>query len=151
MADGRAFVDDQQPVPCVDGRWRPYVNDNAASTQPLLPFTSPADELLEVIGRALRSARGRTELVTVTGASNVTGEVWPITQITQLAHRYGAEVFVDAAQLAPHRSVSMTESGIDYLGLSGHKRYAPFGAGALVARAGTCEPRSTVGRVRSSA
>ena len=82
--------------------------------------------------RALRSARPRIELVAVTGASNVTGEVWPVAELAELAHAHGAQLFVDAAQLAPHRPVDMAGSGIDFLALSGHKLYAPFGAGALV-------------------
>ena len=41
---------------------------------------------------------------------------------------------VDGAQLVPHRRVSLAESGIDYLAFSGHKLYAPYGAGALVGR-----------------
>ena len=45
---------------------------------------------------------------------------------------HGAKLFVDAAQLAPHRAIDMAGTGIDYLALSGHKLYAPFGAGALV-------------------
>jgi selenocysteine lyase/cysteine desulfurase len=70
----------------------------------------------------------------VTGASNVTGEVWPLAELAAVAHHYGAELLVDAAQLAPHRAIDMAATGIDYLALSGHKLYAPFGAGALVAR-----------------
>ena len=71
----------------------------------------------------------------MTGASNVTGEVWPLEDLARLAHAHGAELFVDAAQLAPHRAIDMAASGIDHLALSGHKLYAPFGAGALVSRA----------------
>jgi selenocysteine lyase/cysteine desulfurase len=41
---------------------------------------------------------------------------------------------VDGAQLVPHRRVSLAESGIDYLAFSGHKLYAPYGAGVLVGR-----------------
>jgi selenocysteine lyase/cysteine desulfurase len=69
----------------------------------------------------------------VTGASNVTGEIWPLAELAAIAHRHGAELFVDAAQLAPHRPIDMAASGIDHLAFSGHKLYAPFGAGALVA------------------
>jgi selenocysteine lyase/cysteine desulfurase len=98
----------------------------------LLPFTTSADELLEVTRDALR--RERIDLLAVTGASNVTGEVWPLAQLAGLAHTYGAQLFVDAAQLAPHRAIAMAEAGIDHLALSGHKLYAPFGAGALVSR-----------------
>jgi len=96
----------------------------------LLPFTTSADELLEVARHALR--HDRIDLLAVTGASNVTGEVWPLAQLAELAHEHGAQLFVDAAQLAPHRAIAMADAGIDHLGLSGHKLYAPFGAGALV-------------------
>jgi selenocysteine lyase/cysteine desulfurase len=98
----------------------------------MLPFTTSADELLEVTRAALRSAR--VDLLAVTGASNVTGEVWPLRELAALAHEHGAELFVDAAQLAPHRAIAMADAGIDHLALSGHKLYAPFGAGALVSR-----------------
>ena len=71
-------------------------------------------------------------LVAVTGASNVTGEIWPVAEIARVAHANGARLLVDAAQLAPHAPIDMTRDGIDYLALSGHKLYAPYGAGALI-------------------
>ena len=98
----------------------------------MLPFTSSADELLTRTEGALREAP--IELLAVTGASNVTGEVWPLAELAALAHAHGAQLFVDAAQLAPHRAIDMARDGIDHLALSGHKLYAPFGAGALVSQ-----------------
>jgi selenocysteine lyase/cysteine desulfurase len=100
----------------------------------LLPFVAGPVELLDATEHALVAARGSIDLVAVTGASNVTGETWPLAQLAELAHAHGAEVFVDAAQLAPHRAIDISATGIDHLALSGHKLYAPFGAGALVAR-----------------
>ena len=44
-------------------------------------------------------------------------------------------IVLDAAQLAPHRPVDARALDVDYVVLSGHKLYAPFGAGALVGRA----------------
>ncbi|WP_068279414.1 aminotransferase class V-fold PLP-dependent enzyme [Aldersonia kunmingensis] len=73
-------------------------------------------------------------LLAITGASNVTGEVLPIARLARLAHRWGARILVDAAQLAPHRRIDLQACGVDYLALSGHKLYAPFGAGVLVGR-----------------
>ena len=73
-------------------------------------------------------------LVSVTGASNVTGEVLPVDALAALAHAHGARLAVDAAQLLPHRRVDLAASGIDYLAFSGHKAYAPYGSGALVGR-----------------
>jgi selenocysteine lyase/cysteine desulfurase len=71
-------------------------------------------------------------LVTVTGASNVTGECPPLAAIAEVAHRYGARLAVDGAQLVPHRPVDIAGCGIDYLACSGHKLYAPYGSGALI-------------------
>jgi selenocysteine lyase/cysteine desulfurase len=73
-------------------------------------------------------------LVAVTGASNVTGECPPLGELAELAHRHGARLAVDAAQLVPHRGVDLGATGIDYLACSGHKLYAPYGGGALIGR-----------------
>ncbi|ACQ78771.1 Cysteine desulfurase [Beutenbergia cavernae DSM 12333] len=73
-------------------------------------------------------------LLAVTGASNVTGEALPIDDVVELAHAAGVRVVVDGAQLLPHRAFSLASSGADYVTLSGHKLYAPYGAGALVGR-----------------
>ncbi|MCO1660206.1 aminotransferase class V-fold PLP-dependent enzyme [Pseudonocardia humida] len=95
--------------------------------------TAPTvEQTLDGLARAL--VEERFALVAVTGASNVTGEVPPLRRIVELAHAAGARVVVDAAQLAPHRRVDLAATGADYLALSGHKLYAPYGAGALVGR-----------------
>ncbi|WP_024476753.1 aminotransferase class V-fold PLP-dependent enzyme, partial [Arthrobacter sp. CAL618] len=77
---------------------------------------------------------GGVSLLAVTGASNVTGELLPISELAELAHAHGARIVVDAAQLAPHRRIDISRDGIDYVAFSGHKLYAPFGAGVLVGR-----------------
>ncbi|QFY13661.1 aminotransferase class V-fold PLP-dependent enzyme [Nonomuraea phyllanthi] len=74
------------------------------------------------------------KLLVVTAASNVTGELWPIAALAHIAHRHGARILVDAAQLVPHRRLNLTALDLDYVAFSGHKLYAPFGAGALVGR-----------------
>ena len=100
----------------------------------LLPFAEGPDELLAACAEALAEARRPFDLLVVTAASNVTGELWPIFELAALAHAHGARIVVDGAQLAPHRAISMRELGVDHLALSGHKLYAPYGAGALIAR-----------------
>jgi len=101
-----------------------------------LPVPTDAADAGPQLAEALASHRGGgPALVTVTGASNVTGEIWPLAELTAVAHEAGARIAVDAAQLAPHRLISLADSGIDYLALSGHKMYAPFGAGVLAGRA----------------
>ncbi|MFF7020590.1 aminotransferase class V-fold PLP-dependent enzyme [Streptomyces klenkii] len=74
-------------------------------------------------------------LVCVTGASNVTGELWPVRELAAAAHAHGARIVVDAAQLVPHQRVDIAELDADWVAFSGHKLYAPFGAGVLAGRA----------------
>ncbi|WP_432513240.1 aminotransferase class V-fold PLP-dependent enzyme [Kineococcus sp. SYSU DK001] len=79
-------------------------------------------------------ASGRYAVLAVAGASNVTGEVLPLRRLARAAHAAGARIAVDGAQLLPHRRVDVAGDGIDWIALSGHKLYAPFGSGALVGR-----------------
>ncbi len=121
-------------VPVVTGGTTRYVN--------LLPWQArqgrvvPARARLgETIAAIRAELAGRPAAVlAVTGASNVTGECLPLAELAQIAHRYGARIAVDGAQLVPHRRIDMAAAGLDYLAFSGHKIYAPFGAGVLVGR-----------------
>ncbi|MYT27784.1 MULTISPECIES: aminotransferase class V-fold PLP-dependent enzyme [unclassified Streptomyces] len=74
-------------------------------------------------------------LLCVTGASNVTGELWPVRELAAAAHAHGARIVLDAAQLAPHHPVDLADLDVDWVAFSGHKLYAPFGAGVLAGRA----------------
>jgi selenocysteine lyase/cysteine desulfurase len=76
----------------------------------------------------------RPKLLSITGASNVTGWMPPLDAIIAAAHERSVPVLVDAAQLAPHCPLPQRA---DYVAWSGHKMYAPFGAGVLIG------PRST--------
>lgn len=93
------------------------------------------------LDRLLERYAGRVKLVAVTGASNVTGYINPIHRIAEKAHAAGAQILVDVAQLAPHRAVDMRPlddpGHLDYVVLSAHKMYAPFGTGALIGRRDT--------------
>ncbi|RMI29288.1 aminotransferase class V-fold PLP-dependent enzyme [Nocardia stercoris] len=108
----------------------------------LLPWTRngrrvvrAADTVEETVRRLVAELCAKpAALLAVTGASNVTGEVLPLPRLAEIAHLCGARILVDAAQLAPHRRIDLQGTGIDYLAFSGHKLYAPFGAGVLVGR-----------------
>jgi selenocysteine lyase/cysteine desulfurase len=105
-----------------------------------LPVPASPDAAVRALAEALRELRRDADraapiLVTVTGASNVTGERWPVTELAAVAHRYGARIAVDAAQLAPHVPVDIGAAEVDYVAISGHKLYAPFGTGVLAGRA----------------
>ncbi len=91
---------------------------------------------LQAYNRDHAHGEQRIRLVAVSGASNVLGSFNDVRTIARLAHAYGAEVLVDAAQLVAHRTIEMEAWGIDHLVFSAHKVYAPFGSGAVVTRKG---------------
>jgi cysteine desulfurase/selenocysteine lyase len=91
---------------------------------------------MEDLARKLDEFGRRVRLVALTGASNVSGFVPPIYDIAEMAHAQGAMILVDCAQLAPHRAIHMgppdSPRHLDFVAISGHKMYAPFGSGALI-------------------
>lgn len=91
---------------------------------------------VDAMRAAIRGHRGKLKLVALNGASNITGICSPIHDIARWAHGADAKVFVDAAQLAPHRKIDILEDDdprhIDFIAYSAHKMYAPFGTGVLV-------------------
>lgn len=77
--------------------------------------------------------RERVKLLAVCGAANVTGWMPPLKTLAKLAHRYGALLAVDAAQLVAHVPIDVgapdADDSYDFLIAAGHKAYAPFGIG----------------------
>jgi selenocysteine lyase/cysteine desulfurase len=93
---------------------------------------------LDDFNAKLNEYANRVALVAVSGGSNVTGFITPIHELAKKAHAVGAQFMADCAQLAPHRkveSLSLDDPGhLDYITISAHKMYAPYGAGALIGR-----------------
>lgn len=84
----------------------------------------------------LKKYHGKVALVAVTGASNVTGWVNDINRLAEICHEHHTRIMIDAAQLAPHRTINMKSpedpGHIDFLVFSAHKIYAPLGSGVLI-------------------
>ncbi|AKU19071.1 cysteine desulfurase [Luteipulveratus mongoliensis] len=100
-----------------------------------LPVPASAHDAVSLLDQALeRLGDTGPRLVVLTGACNVTGDIWPVAELAEVARRHGARTVLDAAQLAPHRVVDIAALGVDWVAFSGHKIYAPYGAGALVGR-----------------
>ena len=90
--------------------------------------------MYDEIEKQLRN--NKVKYVSVTAASNVTGYVTDVHRVAKLAHKYGAKIIVDGAQIVAHRKFSMLgeskDENIDFFVFSAHKMYAPYGGGAVV-------------------
>ena len=96
-----------------------------------IPITD--DFLLDM--EALEAQLGPdVKVVAVTGMSNVLGTMPDIARISEMAHRHGARVVVDAAQLVPHSPVDVKSLGADFIAFSSHKMLGPTGIGVLWGR-----------------
>lgn len=97
---------------------------------------------LEDLKKKVKQYGKKIKLITATGASNVSGFVNPYHEIAEIAHSIGAKFCLDAAQLAPHRKIDMKHCDdpqhIDFLVMSAHKLYAPYGTGVLICPKDTC-------------
>ncbi len=67
----------------------------------------------------------RTRLVAVGLASNSSGSINPVQEITAYAKQFNAQVFIDAVHYAPHRLIDVHEIGCDFLACSTYKFYGP--------------------------
>ncbi len=91
------------------------------------------DGRLDMDDLAAKLANG-PKLLALAQVSNALGTINPVAEITEMAHRAGALVLVDAAQSAPHMPIDVRQIGCDFLALSGHKMLGPSGIGILWGR-----------------
>lgn len=81
--------------------------------------------------------RPQTHLVAITHASNVTGMLQPISEISRIVKSSPAMLLVDAAQTAGHVEINVRELNVDMLVCPGHKGLlGPLGTGLLYIRPG---------------
>jgi cysteine desulfurase family protein len=84
---------------------------------------------------------GRTALVVMPHASNVTGALQPVAEVAAATRAHGIPLLVDAAQTAGCLPIACDAWGIDYLAFSGHKGLlGPQGTGGLVVADGSPLP-----------
>ena len=93
----------------------------------------PVDGMGAVDWDAYEAAfKSNTRLAAVTHASNLTGGVYDIARMAQVAHDHGALICVDAAQTAGVIPIDMASQQLDIVCFTGHKAlFGPQGTGGV--------------------
>jgi cysteine desulfurase len=97
-------------------------------------------ELLEVgpdggldLDRLRRAIRPDTGLVSLMGANNETGVLWPLAEIGALCRESGVLFHSDVVQMLGKEPLDASDLPVDYLSMGAHKLHGPKGVGALFA------------------
>jgi cysteine desulfurase/selenocysteine lyase len=75
------------------------------------------------------------KLLSVTAMSNVLGTINPIKELAAAAHRHGALIAIDGAQLVGHGVTDVADLDVDFFIFSAHKMLGPTGLGIFWTRA----------------
>jgi selenocysteine lyase/cysteine desulfurase len=92
----------------------------------------PSEDNEYLAGQYIRAFTPKTKLVQITHVINWNGQILPVRQIADAAHRQGIDVMVDGAHSFAQFQFSIPELGCDYFGTSLHKWLtACIGSGML--------------------
>ncbi|MBN2851800.1 MAG: cysteine desulfurase [Clostridia bacterium] len=83
-----------------------------------------------------KAITGKTILITIMHSNNETGTLQPIKEISQIAKAHEILFHTDASQSVGKVAIDLSDIGVDFLTIAGHKMYAPKGIGALYIRNG---------------
>jgi isopenicillin-N epimerase len=77
----------------------------------------------------------RTRVIEITHITNLTGQIFPVKEIVEMARPLGIDVLVDGAHAYAHFPFTQADLGCDFYGTSLHKwLLAPIGTGFLYVR-----------------
>ena len=102
------------------------------------PIPVVTDGIIDVdyLAQRLQQSTAMAKAVIVMAANNETGVIQPIKELSLIAKRYKALLFVDATQALGRIPVDFQDWNVDYMTCSSHKVGGPLGMGALIVRKG---------------
>jgi isopenicillin-N epimerase len=98
----------------------------------MFPFRYPPKNIKELSDAFKKNVTPRTKLIEVCHITNLTGQIFPIKEICQMARKRGIEVVIDGAHAFGHFDFKQKDLDCDIYGANLHKwMMAPIGTGFL--------------------
>lgn len=93
-----------------------------------IPLDSCKEVTLENVEKAITD---KTKVISLAYVTNVIGDIRPMRDIIELAHKKGILVVGDGAQSISHIKTDVSLDDVDFFVASAHKMYGPTGVGFL--------------------
>lgn len=97
----------------------------------VIKYINLKDDLSVTIENVKKAITKNTKVISLAHITNVMGDVRPVKEICELAHKLGILVVIDGAQSVPHEKIDVEDMDIDFLTFSAHKMLGPTGVGVL--------------------
>ena len=105
-----------------------FLQQRFGYTIELLPVSGDGGLDLQQLAESIRPD---TALVTLMGANNESGVIWPLEAIGALCREKEVLFLCDAVQLVGKQPLDLETLQVDYLAVAAHKLHGPKGSGAL--------------------
>ena len=89
------------------------------------------DNLSVTMDNVIDAITPNTKVISLAHVTNVVGDIRPIKEIIDYAHKKGIKVLVDGAQSVPHMKINVQDLDMDFLAFSAHKMCGPTGVGVM--------------------
>lgn len=94
-------------------------------------YINLTDDYKVTLDNVKKSITAKTKIISLAHITNVVGDVRPLEEIIDYAHKNNILVIVDGAQAVAHKPVDVQKLDIDFLAFSAHKMCGPTGVGVL--------------------
>lgn len=94
----------------------------------------PLEDNKVTLENVISKINDRTRVISLALVSNTLGDLRPIKEIVEYAHKHDIVVVIDGAQAIPHMKVDVRDLKADFLAFSAHKMCGPTGVGVLYAK-----------------
>ena len=94
-------------------------------------YINLTDDYKVTLDNVKKSITAKTKIISLAHITNVVGDVRPLEEIIEYAHKNNILVIVDGAQAVAHKPIDVQKLDIDFLAFSAHKMGGPTGVGVL--------------------